>query len=129
MIAQRHFGDDREAATPLSSVAGAAITPSGQAPWSPPVTESGRGRSQAEFSDHPVGSLSELVTERQVSERWNFSLNTLRYWRSVGEGPPYVKIGRSVRYNVAALERYVRRHTCESATRATAEEVFHRVAH
>jgi predicted DNA-binding transcriptional regulator AlpA len=74
-------------------------------------------------------NLTELVTERQVSERWNVSLNTLRYWRSTGEGPPYVKIGRSVRYNVSALEKYLRRNTCESKTRATAEEALQRVAH
>jgi hypothetical protein len=129
LITERHFGDDREDVTTVSSFAGVAITPLGQAPWGPSVTESGQGRSLAEFSGQGVGSLSELVTERQVSARWNFSLNTLRYWRSVGEGPPFVKIGRSVRYNVPALERYLRRHTCESTTRATAEEVFHRVAH
>jgi hypothetical protein len=74
-------------------------------------------------------NLTELVTERQVSERWNVSLNTLRYWRSAGEGPPYVKIGRTVRYNVSALEKYLRRNTCESKMRATAEEALQRVAH
>jgi len=84
---------------------------------------------QSGTPDAGVPTLSELVTEQQVSERWNISLNTLRYWRSVGEGPPYVKIGRSVRYNVPALERYLRRHTCESTTRATAEEAFQYVAH
>lgn len=84
---------------------------------------------QPQISDAGAATLSELVTERQVSERWNVSLNTLRYWRSVGEGPPYVKIGRSVRYNVTALERYLRRHTCESTTRATAEEAYQHVAH
>jgi predicted DNA-binding transcriptional regulator AlpA len=73
--------------------------------------------------------LSELLTEKQVSERWNVSLNTLRFWRSTGDGPPYVKLGRSVRYNVSALEKYLRRNTCESKTRATAEEALQHVAH
>ena len=74
-------------------------------------------------------NLTELITEQQVSMRWNFKLNTLRYWRAVGEGPPYVKIGRCVRYNVAALEKYLRRNTCESTARATAEEVLQHAAH
>ncbi len=74
-------------------------------------------------------SLPELLTEKQVSERWNVSLNTLRFWRSTGDGPPYVKLGRSVRYNVSALEKYLRRNTCESKTRATAEEALQHVAH
>jgi hypothetical protein len=34
-----------------------------------------------------------------------------------------------VRYNVSALEKYLRRNTCESKTRATAEEALQRVAH
>lgn len=89
-----------------------------------------RGESPNEYTQTVAATnLTELVTERQVSERWNVSLNTLRYWRSTGEGPPYVKIGRSVRYNVSALEKYLRRNTCESKTRATAEEVLQRVAH
>ena len=74
-------------------------------------------------------SLPELLTEKQVSERWNVSLNTLRFWRSTKDGPPYVKLGRSVRYNVSALEKYLRRNTCESKTRATAEEALQHVAH
>ena len=73
--------------------------------------------------------LSELLTEKQVGERWNVSLNTLRFWRSTGDGPRYVKLGRSVRYNVSALEKYLRRNTCESKTRATAEEALQHVAH
>ena len=89
-----------------------------------------RGESPNEYTQTVAATnLTELVTERQVSERWNVSLNTLRYWRSTGEGPPYVKIGRSVRYNVSALEKYLRRNTCESKTRATAEEALQRVAH
>ncbi len=94
-----------------------AIESAAQLTWQPQTGNAG------------AGTLSELITERQVSKRWNFSLNTLRFWRSIGEGPPYVKIGRSVRYNVSALEKYLRRNTCESKTRATAEEALQHVAH
>ena len=73
-------------------------------------------------------SLPELVDEKTVSKRFHFSLNTLRYWRSIGDGPPFVKFGRAVRYNVAQLLDYIRRHTCEPKTRATAEEIAQYVA-
>jgi hypothetical protein len=109
-----------------------AVRPCAYAEWLKHVTGMEpmyEQRLQAELATPSTSNLTELVTERQVSNRWNISLNTLRYWRSVGEGPPYVKMGRSVRYNVAALERFLRRHTCESKTRATAEEVFQHVAH
>jgi len=88
-----------------------------------------KSNSQLEIPEADPASIPELLKEQQVSKRWNFSLNTLRYWRAVGEGPPFVKIGRLVRYNVAQLVDYVRRHTSEPTTRATAEEVFQRVAH
>jgi len=88
-----------------------------------------RSKSQPRVPETDAALIPELLKEQQVSTRWNFSLNTLRYWRSVGEGPPFVKMGRCVRYNVAQLVDYVRRHTCEPMTRATAEEVCQRVAH
>ena len=84
---------------------------------------------QHRIPEGDADSLPELLKEQQVSQRWNFSLNTLRYWRSVGEGPPFIKIGRDVRYNVAQLVDFLRRHTCEPKTRATAERIYQRVAH
>jgi predicted DNA-binding transcriptional regulator AlpA len=32
---------------------------------------------------------------------------TLEHWRYVGEGPPYYKLGRSVRYDLAALDEWL----------------------
>ena len=68
--------------------------------------------------------VPELITECQVADRFNLSVNTLRYWRAVDEGPPFVKIGRLVRYDVAALERYVQRNTCGSNARVVAREAM-----
>ena len=93
------------------------------------ATKTNNGLPSATAYPDNGAALSELLTEKQVSERWNLSLNTLRFWRSTGDGPPYVKLGRSVRYNVSALEKYLRRNTCESKTRATAEEALQHVAH
>jgi hypothetical protein len=69
-----------------------------------------------------VRELAPLLTERQVAEQFNIPLNTLRYWRSIDAGPPFVKLERLVRYDVGALKRYLQRNTCGSAVRATATE-------
>ena len=39
--------------------------------------------------------LPELMDEKQVSERFAISLNTLRSWRTCGDGPDYYKLGTS----------------------------------
>jgi hypothetical protein len=57
-----------------------------------------------------------------VSRRLSVSVNTLRYWRSCGDGPNYVKMGRLVRYDASALEKFVLRNLRVPKARATAEE-------
>ncbi|MCP5305268.1 MAG: helix-turn-helix domain-containing protein [Chromatiaceae bacterium] len=51
-------------------------------------------------------ALPRLVTETQASEVYGFSVAWFRYRRWAGGGPPYVKIGRSVRYPKDELHRY-----------------------
>jgi hypothetical protein len=69
----------------------------------------------------------QLFDEREVSKRLSVSINTLRYWRLTGDGPNWVKLGRLVRYDAAALENFVGRNLRVSKARATTEEK--RVAH
>jgi predicted DNA-binding transcriptional regulator AlpA len=64
----------------------------------------------------------QLLDEREVSKRLSVSVNTLRYWRACGEGPNYIKLGRLVRYDAVALEKFVLRNLRVSKARATAEE-------
>ena len=52
----------------------------------------------------------QLLDEREVSKRLSVSVNTLRYWRLSGDGPNWVKLGRLVRYDAAALENFVGRN-------------------
>jgi hypothetical protein len=66
--------------------------------------------------------LPELLTETQVSERYNVKLSTLRYWRQCGAGPDYIKMEKLVRYDVAALRSYFQRNLRVSKARATSEE-------
>lgn len=62
----------------------------------------------------------ELLSERQVSERYNLSRPLLRKLRCEGQrqghcpSPPYIKLGRMVRYRVAHIEAWLQENTVES---------------
>jgi predicted DNA-binding transcriptional regulator AlpA len=64
----------------------------------------------------------QLLDEQEVSKRLSVSVNTLRYWRVSGDGPNYVKLGRLVRYDAVALEKFIERNLRVSKARATMEE-------
>lgn len=51
------------------------------------------------------------------------SVRTLQAWRVRGGGPPYVKIGRAVRYQRRALIEFQQQHTVTSTTEADARKV------
>jgi hypothetical protein len=69
--------------------------------------------------------LPELIDEKQVSERFGISLNTLRSWRTCGDGPDFYKLGTTrrspVRYDIAVLAEWLRAHLRVQKARATAE--------
>jgi len=50
----------------------------------------------------------QLISTRELSEIWGVPESTLRYWRSAETGPPYVKLGGRIKYDLADVERYVR---------------------
>ncbi|WJY20086.1 helix-turn-helix domain-containing protein [Alteriqipengyuania flavescens] len=54
-------------------------------------------------------------TEIEVADRLNLSVRTLQGWRLRGEGPHFLKFGRSVRYSSAAIESWV----CEQERAST----------
>ena len=49
----------------------------------------------------------ELMTEKEVAQFLKVSVNTLRNYRSLGIGPLFVKLGRSVRYRMADVLAWV----------------------
>src|SRR5882762_5436426 len=59
------------------------------------------GRTDTQMTD------IQLLDEQEVSRRLSVSVNTLRYWRASGDGPNYVKLGRLVRYDAVALEKFI----------------------
>lgn len=51
-----------------------------------------------------------LWTEREAAERLAVSPGTLRQWRYLKTGPPFCKIGRSVRYKESDLQAWIKRN-------------------
>lgn len=64
-----------------------------------------------------VTPITRLHTEQQEAARTGFSVRTLQAWRVRGDGPPYLKVGRSVRYDPRAVDSWLaskaRRHTAD----------------
>jgi hypothetical protein len=52
----------------------------------------------------------QYIDDRECAEIGRFQVQTLRNWRHKSIGPPYIKIGRSVRYDraefIAWLEQF-----------------------
>jgi predicted DNA-binding transcriptional regulator AlpA len=55
---------------------------------------------------HP--DLSPLLTAKEAAARWKVSLSWLAKARMRGDGPPYIRIGRSIRYTEAALIQWMK---------------------
>ncbi len=60
--------------------------------------------------------------EMQAAIFLGISVRTLQAWRVRGGGPPYVKIGRAVRYQRRALVTFQQDHTVTSTTEADAKD-------
>jgi hypothetical protein len=43
----------------------------------------------------------QLITDQELAKRWSCSPKTLRNQRSQGQGCPYVRLGRMVRYRLS----------------------------
>lgn len=49
-----------------------------------------------------------LATPQEVAEYLSLPERTLQQWRHRRTGPTFIKVGRHVRYDWAAIEAYVR---------------------
>ena len=50
----------------------------------------------------------DLLTAEQVADWLGVPERTIRYWREQGTGPPYVRLGRWVRYRRGAVRAWLR---------------------
>ena len=60
-----------------------------------------------------------LISEDEVATTLGVSIRKLQRMRTDGEGPAYVKIGRHVRYDTAAIDIFLR--TCTRYSTADAD--------
>ncbi len=64
----------------------------------------------------------ELLTQEEAAALLHKSPRVLRFWRTAGIGPAYVKLGKTVLYNRHDLITYVRSNTVQPSARAAFEE-------
>ncbi len=63
-----------------------------------------------------------LLTTKAVSEMLSVPEGTIRYWRKVGLGPPWLKLEGSIRYAQEDVMRYIERNRRTPSVRAYMEE-------
>ena len=51
----------------------------------------------------------------------NVPIRTLERWRFTGAGPPYTKIGRTIRYAIVDLDQWMARHRRTSTSAPNSE--------
>lgn len=73
------------------------------------ATASQRGKAQKQLAEEgEVKMMQSLaVNEYVAAEMLCVGVQSLRNYRCLRKGPPYVKMGRSVRYLVSDLEAYL----------------------
>lgn len=66
-------------------------------------------------------SAAPLMTAKQAAERLATTEGTLATWRSSGHNPiPFIRVGRSVRYDPADLDAYVASKRFDGCTKRAA---------
>ena len=48
------------------------------------------------------------LTTEELAERLGIPAETVKRWRKVGDGPPYLHVGKHVRYRLADVEAWER---------------------
>jgi hypothetical protein len=57
-----------------------------------------------------------LLTPRETAERLKVSLSWLAKARMRGDGPPFIKVGRAIRYSETMLMQWMRAHQRSSTS-------------
>lgn len=60
--------------------------------------------------------IETLLTSIQVAAILQVKPNTLAKWRVTREGPPFIRVGRSVRYSAREIARFIDRQTRSSTS-------------
>jgi DNA-binding transcriptional MerR regulator len=62
--------------------------------------------------------MPDLLTTNEVAEIVRAPIETVRYWRFIGYGPPSVKLGRRALYERADVERWIAQQRAEQSGHA-----------
>jgi predicted DNA-binding transcriptional regulator AlpA len=62
-----------------------------------------------------MNTIETLLTEKEVAQRLNVSVATIRRRRLFRQPPEWIKIGASVRYRSEAIDRLIESNTCSLA--------------
>lgn len=52
--------------------------------------------------------MTEIMTEKEVAELLKIAASTLGEMRRTGKGPAFIKVGGSIRYRRATVEKWLR---------------------
>jgi predicted DNA-binding transcriptional regulator AlpA len=68
-----------------------------------------------------VTNTAEVLKEGQVCETYGLSISYLRRARRERRGPPFLKVGKLVRYRKSDIEAYLAAHAVQTRDRGTKE--------
>jgi predicted DNA-binding transcriptional regulator AlpA len=66
--------------------------------------------------------LDELLNDHEAAEMLGLTVDVLQAWRRKGLGPPYVKLGRSVRYRPVDIRAHIHARVAERGSEDSARE-------
>lgn len=81
----------------------------------PTRTRAPRPKRDAKRTLQVVPSEERRLTVEETAELLSVSVKTLEAWRRLGKGPEFVKLGRSVRYTMRALDAFTRERTVRNS--------------
>ncbi|MFH1346534.1 MAG: helix-turn-helix domain-containing protein [Pseudomonadota bacterium] len=53
-----------------------------------------------------------LLTEDEAADSLRISFRTLQAWRLKAVGPPFVRVGRTIRYRRGCIKAWIKLNTC-----------------
>ena len=54
--------------------------------------------------------MDTVITEKEAANYLGLAVQTLRNWRHLKKGPPYLKLSRVVRYRTVDLQNYIKQN-------------------
>ena len=61
--------------------------------------------------------MNQSINEKQAAKFLGVAVQTLRNWRHHRTGPAYIKMGRSVRYQIDDLQSYIDKRRIDPSRR------------